>query len=528
MTSITNRPKRQGRRRLAMAATALAVTLVLTGCTLITTLSERGSTPQSAAPGELVDADLKPELRTYYEQKLQWAPCNGEYECATATAPMNWDDASAGDISLAVMKKPASGRKLGTLFFNPGGPGASGYDYTQYANYLFGKPLLEHFDIVGWDPRGVGSSSAVDCLDDAGMDEHLYGKPETKAAGLTDQQIIDEATRAATEFGKACLEKTGPLLEFVDTVSTVNDLDMLRAAVGDVKINYFGFSYGTDIGAQYIDRFAGRVGRVVLDGATDPTLNGFDVILAQQQGFAQATDAYLTDCFTGSSCPFTGSNAQAINDIRGMMTKADQTQPKHADGRVLTSSVIDTAINAAMYNEQSWPDLSSAFSLYTSTGDPSGFFALSDSYYGRQPGGTYKDNMFEAFFAVNCLDYPNITDKAAIIAFNEKYQQANPFAMPGPKELGDVTCQEWPFKSKVELAPVKGAGADPVLVVGNTGDPATPYAWAEAVTKQLESATLVTYEGEGHLSYGKDPCVDDAVEEYFIDGKVPAEGLRCS
>lgn len=510
-----------------------AAIFVLSGCTLITTLAGGGSGGGSG-PQEDVDViptGLESSIQAFYEQDLDWDACGNGRECATAEAPMNWADGTSEKIELAMVKVPAaSGNSLGTIFTNPGGPGASGVSFVRdSAEYVFTPELMENFDIVGWDPRGVGESSAVDCRDDAGMDEWFYGVNENlDAETATDEQIIAEVTANSKEFADDCLENTGALLEFVDTKSTVKDLDMMRALVGDPKVNYFGFSYGTDIGAQYIDMFPETVGRVVLDGATDPTLSTFEVVLAQQGAFGEATRTYLEDCLTTTSCPFTGTVDDAIAKINTLMAEADETLPVNADGRKLTSGVIDTAISSALYNDQSWPYLSDAFASYETAGDPAGFFLLSDSYYGREPDGTYADNMFEAFTAINCLDYPVETDPAKIADFNRQIAESTPIGIPGPEALGDTTCQQWAFPSTNELAPVTGAGADPVLVIGTTGDPATPYAWAEAVTEQLESAVLVTFEGEGHLAYTQgDSCITGAVDAYFIDGTVPAEGLVC-
>lgn len=515
------------RRAAALAAAAIMAAAGLTGCTLIQYLSATEAQPLPQV--DPIDSELSAELRRYYEQQLDWQPCDAGTECATVTAPLNWDDPAAGEIELALTRLPARGESIGSLFTNPGGPGASGVDLVQLSGaYIFGSALREHYDIIGWDPRGVGRSSAVDCLSDDELDEWIFGDPPADAAEQSDEEIIAQATAEADWFGQQCLANTGPLLEFVDTVSTVRDLDLLRAVAGDGLLSYLGFSYGSDIGTQYIERFPERVGRITLDGATDPTLGTLDIALAQQQAFGEATRAYLDDCLTGAECPFTGSTDQAIAEIRATLEQADRDLPRSADGRALTSEVIGTAVSAALYDEASWPVLSDAFAAYSANGDPSGFFALADSYYGRNPDGSYQDNLVEAFSAIGCLDSPAETDPAAIIAFNRAVVAANPLVIEGPEELGDVLCQRWPFASRATLEPVRGEGAAPVLIVGTTGDPATPYQWGQALASQLESATLLTYEGEGHLAYpGGTICVTAAVEGYLLRGEVPAEGTRC-
>lgn len=550
-TPMTVRSRLKKARLLAVGAMATVATLSLSSCVLIQELTsptdplgadsrvnERGEQDQDSG---LFDAGLNPALVEYYEQSAEWGPCPDEYgaeetvECATVTAPLNWEDPDAHEpIELALVRLPAEGKSKGSLFTNPGGPGASGVDFVALSgSYFFSTELRENYDIVGWDPRGVGYSSAVECRDDAGMDDFLYGVPEG-AESMSGKESYEWARGQATQFGADCLENTGPLLEYVDTQSTVSDLDMLRAIVGDSELAYFGLSYGTDIGAQYIDRYPDRVGRIVLDGATDPTVPMFDVIVDQQEKFADSTLTYLGDCLTSTECPFNalGGVDGAVDEIQAIMDDIDETLPVAADGRVLTSGVIQTAISAALYSESSWPYLTQAFAAWMQEKDPSIFFLLSDSYYGRAPDGSYDSNMFEAFPAINCLDYPLIRDEALIRDFNERVSDVTLFGSELTElemQIGDLTCENWPVESRVESQdPVIGAGAPPVLVVATTNDPATPFKWAVAVAEQLESGVLVEFEGEGHIAYSQgDLCIIDAVDSYFVDGTVPEDGLRC-
>lgn len=535
---------RRHRARLIAALAAGAVTtLALSGCTLIEeiqTLGTAGPTDSAGATEGPVDADVAPELREFYEQELEWGECPPEraapeeYECATLSAPMDWNDPAAHEpIELALIRLPASGESQGSMFTNPGGPGASGVDFVAGAGTtFFSAELQANYDIVGWDPRGVGASSAVECRDDAGMDEHFYGVPEGWSQ-MSDEEKLQASIQEQIRFGADCLTNTGDLLGFVDTRSTVRDLDMMRAVVGDDLLTYFGLSYGTDIGAQYIDMFPERVGRIVLDGATDPTVPAFDVILDQQEKFGDATRTYLEDCIATPGCPFRSKDVDgAIEEIRTIMDEVDASLPKGPDGRTLTSGVISTAISAAMYDESSWAYLSQAFKLWYESADPSYFFLLSDTYFGRDMNGHYDSNMFEAFSAINCLDYPLVTDAATIRAFNEKLKEVSLFGgatTEAEMEIGDVTCENWPVPPRVtEQKPVVGAGAAPVLVVATTNDPATPLKWAEAVAEQLESGVLVVYEGEGHIAYDEgDKCLMGTVDDYFVEGKVPDDKVTC-
>ncbi|HWR85911.1 MAG TPA: alpha/beta fold hydrolase, partial [Rhodoglobus sp.] len=242
------------RRRLLAAVAALAsVPLLLSGCFLPPGgVGDHTSTPTD----ETVDAALEP----YYKQIVEWKDCDGGFQCATVIAPMDWANPSEEtDIELALIRRPASGTAQGSLFMNPGGPGASGVDFVRDGlDFAYDQRLADNFDIIGWDPRGVGQSTPVTCYDDPELDQFIYGLPE---APTGTQEWVDEVVQASIDFGQACLQNTGEVLQFIDTRSTVHDLDMMRAIVGDEKLNYFGYSYGSDIGSIYVDEFPEKTGR---------------------------------------------------------------------------------------------------------------------------------------------------------------------------------------------------------------------------------------------------------------------------
>jgi len=510
------------RRAASLAAILLVPTLLLSACVpaWLQGLVSGGVT--STPTGE----EVPEELRPYYTQVLTWTGCGGGAQCATATAPLDWDNPGAGDdIELALVRHPAtSGQSQGSLFINPGGPGASGFDFVRDSvDFAVSADLQRAFDIVGWDPRGVGRSSAVSCYTDpADLDAFIFGIPEAEF-GTPEWEA--EVTESSIAFAEACAENTGPLLGFVDTNSTVRDLDMLRAIVGDAQLNYFGYSYGTDIGARYADRFPEKVGRLVLDGATDPTTTTFEVVLAQSEGFENALRAYLAACPDLGACPFPGSVDESLALIRDLYDRLDADPIPADDGRFFDGAVLDIAIATALYDEGSWSFLSQMFTELR-TGIVDTGFLLADFYYGRE-NGEYIDNSLEAFIAINCLDYPVETDRAVIAEQNEQIRAVAP-TTADPSPLGDVLCANWPHQFEGELGPVSGAGAAPILVVGTTGDPATPYQWAEALAEQLESGVLLTYVGEGHIAYDEgNPCIVDVVDAYFLSGTVPVDGLVC-
>jgi pimeloyl-ACP methyl ester carboxylesterase len=504
--------------RVRSIAAIVAVVLPLAGCFLLPSSPDDRSEPT----GETVPTGLEP----YYSQELNWTDCGDGAQCTTAIAPMDWDNPQpATDIELALSRHTATGAKRGSLFVNPGGPGASGYDYVHDdVDFMVSEHLREVYDVIGWDPRGVGRSAPVTCFDDEGLDDFIYGLPNAEPES---PEWVAELTEASIAFGEACLANTGPVLEFVDTQSTVHDLDMLRAIVGDDKLNYLGYSYGSDIGMYYIDRFPEKVGRMVLDGATDSTATVFDIGLTQTAGFERALRAYLEECPQTDDCPFTGDLEADLATIRGLYDSLDADPVPAPDGRLMDAGVLDIAMSMALYDPSSWPYLSDLFTEVPEGGTETAFF-LADYYYGRDIDGTYLDNSLEAFIAIYCADYAVTTDPAEIAAENAKLEAASP-TTARTSSVGDLTCINWPFAYRGgEIAAVTGKGAADVLIVSTTGDPATPYEWGVALSEQLESAQLITNHGEGHTAYnGGIACVDDAVDDYFVDGTVPAADPHC-
>ncbi|MBC7724942.1 MAG: alpha/beta fold hydrolase [Burkholderiaceae bacterium] len=502
-------------RRSAIATALLVASFALSGC--VATPPPTVSVPT----GETVAADLA----GFYSQELQWSSCEGTFQCATATAPLDWSDPSRASIDLALIRSNATGDRLGSLLVNPGGPGGSGYNFVRDGlDTAVSAPVRERYDTVGFDPRGVNKSSAVSCYDDpAQLDSFLFGIPQSVSG--TDAYIAELAA-SSKEFGAACLEHTGDLLGFVDTVSAARDLDLLRSILGDAKLNYLGYSYGTLLGATYADLYPGKTGRLVLDGAVDPATSEFDVTSTQAKGFESALRAYLKDCETGSTCPFAGTVDQAMLDIRSLLDSLETSPLRATDGRQLGSSAMFTAIILPLYSASNWPYLGDLFTSVMA-GDADYAFQLADSYYSRTAEGTYNDNSTEAFVAINCLDYRS-TDTVETL----KAQAAELAAMApvfGPSmSYGGSGCADWPFTSTRDRVAISAPGSAPILVVGTTNDPATPYVWAQNLAGELESGHLLTYNGEGHTAYNKsNACVNDTVDAFLIDGTVPATDPDC-
>lgn len=497
-----------------VAAAVVVGALVLVGCV-------PASKHQATAPTASTTSDVEADLQPFYGQTLEWTEC-GDLQCATASAPLDWADPTGATISLALSRQPAlGGEPIGSLLLNPGGPGASGVDFLSQAVGMVSESVQQQYDLVAFDPRGVAASSPVACVDGPELDAILAADIDTSDAGL------QEAEDRYGAFGAACLERTGALLGHVDTVSVARDLDMLRAALGDDALTYLGFSYGTEIGATYAALFPQQVGRLVLDGALDPTLTSTELAVGQAGGFESALRAYVADCQAGASCPLDGGVDDGLAQIRGLLDRAAVSPLPTGSDRVLTSSLAFYGIALPLYSQQSWPYLTQALTAALQENDGSVLLYLADIYSDRNEDGTYASNSSEAFWAVGCADSRASSDVAEMRAEAEQIDAVAP-TVGNFFAYGGVVCAQWPTPVSEPLASYAADGAAPILVIGTTNDPATPYAWAESLAKTLSSGTLLTYEGEGHTAYGSsNDCVANAVDTYLLTGEVPAEGTRC-
>jgi pimeloyl-ACP methyl ester carboxylesterase len=515
----TRRPASRLRRAIAVIAVLTATSLALSGC-LYSMIPEGGSKPAvtKEPDTEGVAADLLP----YYGQTLSWADCGSGFDCTEVTAPLDWENPGSGEITLSVVRHRASGTAKGSLLTNPGGPGASGVDLIKDSlDYAVGSALIEDYDVIGFDPRGVGQSTAVTCYDAADMDAYLYAIPANpRGSAAWESELLD----AHKKFAEACDANSGGILPYITTVNAARDMDLLRAVLGDKKLNYLGYSYGTFLGATYAQLYPERAGRLVLDGAIDPAVSGLDVSATQALGFESALRAYMQSCLDSGECPFNGTVDEAMTDLGALLASVDATPLKNGDGRRLGADALMTGIIAALYSEDSWSYLTQALGEALQ-GDPSTAFLLADFYNGREDG-VYVDNSSEAFRAYNCMDYPVEDDPAAEAASKAKIAEGAPTVAPYWE--GPDACSVWPYPPTGTRGEIRAEGAGPILVVGTTNDPATPYAWSESLAAQLDEGVLITRVGEGHTGYNKgNSCVDDAVDAFFLDGTVPQDGLRC-
>ncbi len=506
-------------KRLAKAISAGLAALMVSGCALA--LPVEGPTP-------VIDTSISAEVKPFYEQSITWLSCaSGKAVCGEFKVPVDWSKPDGQTLKLSVAYRAADNAKpLGSLIFNPGGPGSSATSWLlDSAEQIGTAELRKQFNLVGFDPRGVGDSQpSIKCLDAKGTDELLYGDTGLELGSPAD---ISETRRSMKAFIDSCIAGSGPGLGFIDTVSAAKDMDVLRALMGDSKLNYLGFSYGTYLGATYAALFADRVGRMVLDGAIDPTISDEQQSVFQLAGFDQALRNYLADCLGSSDCPFSGTVEKALSKIKALLLAIEKNPLPTSDGRELTIWGAITGLIMPLYSQSYWPALSQGFAEALA-GDGSTLIQLADAYNDRDEKGAYLSNLMEANFAINCADSRAPSDQRSMIEQNARMLKASP-TLGRYWAWGALGCEQWPYpvsdKPKTWSAPT----ANPILVVGTTGDPATPYSQAVALAnKVLGNAKLLTYFGEGHTAYGKESrCVNDVVDNYLIRNVVPTEDSNC-
>ncbi|WP_426364563.1 alpha/beta hydrolase [Streptomyces sp. E-08] len=513
------------RRLLRMSATALAAAgLILTGCSGGSDAAASRTTTAPPAPSSPSGA---PKLKKYYDQKLKWRDCGVEgFQCATLRAPLDYAKPDGEEVQLAVSRVRATGpgKRLGSLLVNPGGPGGSAVGYLQgYAGIGYPAPVRARYDMVAVDPRGVARSEPVECLTGPQMDAYTQVDQTPD-----DTAEINGLSAAFKDFAAGCEKRSGQVLPHVSTVETARDMDILRAVLGDAKLTYVGASYGTFLGATYAELFPDRVGRLVLDGAMDPSLSALDLNRDQTGGFETAFRAFAADCVRTTDCPLgTGSVAEAGEAMKKFFRDVDADPVPTGESRELGESLATTGVIAAMYDEGAWPQLREALTG-AMNGDGSGLLALADSYYEREADGTYA-NLMSANAAVNCLDLPPaFKGPADVQKAVPSFEKASPIFGKG-LAWAALNCTYWPTPPTGHPHRITADGAAPILVVGTTRDPATPYHWAQSLAGQLSSGTLLTYEGDGHTAYGRgSDCIDTAINGYLLEGTPPQDGKRCS
>ena len=494
----------------------------------------------ASGPAPVAKAAVPRGLESFYGQKVEWYDCVATagveksadrtgFQCAKVTVPLDYSQPDGQTIEIAMKKHLATGStRQGTLFMNPGGPGGSGVnDIGVMATTTFAG-VQSAYDIIGFDPRGVGSSTAITCTSDTEVKAMAGAAPVNAAAGAT--TFEQRAAAISTQFKQleaSCAANTKPagLLDHVDTVSVARDLDVLRALSGDQKLNYAGFSYGTYLGAHYAELFPANTGRLVLDGAMDPSLTYSERRQGQALGFERALRNYVAWCQSGQSCPLSGDVDAGVQQIGDIFTSANQTPVPSSDpNRPVTGEEMKQVVGLLLYSpEAAWGTVNDALGQVINQHDASTFRTIVDQLTAHP-----LVNM-GATVGINCLDYRVEGDMAAWTAQSKELERIAPrFATTS--EAGDLGCQAWGHTGTQPPKALHAKGAAPILVIGTTGDPATPHEWAVALADQLDSGQLLTWEGNGHAAYsnpGHGPCVTKAVDTYLLTGTMPKKGLTC-
>ena len=512
-----------------------AAAVALSGCVFVPALLNPPTTPTNPTdptstegfdPTEGVDEALVP----FYEQEVEWSTCDG-IQCAVIEAPMDWfnpDPDKTVEIHFNVQEATGD-EAIGYLLYNPGGPGASGFDYvSQYVDYLVPPEIREQYNVVGFDPRGVARSTPITCYEDP---ETLYNwmfavgdggdAPEYDDVDSLSDEYLDQSRASAKEFAEACEEYTGEAISYFGTEQAASDMDLIRALLGQEQLDYYGVSYGTLLGATYAGLFPENVGRFVLDAAVSPESTDADGTLFQAKGFELALGNFLEDCIADSDCPIGASSRQgALDEMTALFDELDKKPLKGSNNRLLDGGTFFTSIAANLYSEFQWPLLRDIIADVQDGNADSAFNAV-DEYYGVNPDGSFVDNSFEALVGVNCLDYAPEDDYDEIRAQAEVVKDEAPTV--GRYFVGLSSCLDWPNAGSRDQSKIEAPGANPIIVIGGINDPATPYEQSVSLADQLESGILITVDAEGHGQYGSgNSCVDAPVSNYLLTGDAPS------
>lgn len=535
-------------RTISVVAMLLGGSL-LAGCTTSGSVgggssSSGGSTGSSGSAGALPSGKYS-TLQAFDGQQISWGACTSApaddptadlsaFQCGTVTVPLDYAKPSGKDVTLALVKWPAADQahKVGSLFTNPGGPGASGVDFIEESKSQFDGALHSHYDIIGFDPRGLGRSDPITCLDDKTQDKLYEVDPPKDAAARAQKAQQDAKTLAA-----ACEKKSGDLLPYVGSKYVAQDMDLMRQVVGDKKLNYLGISYGTYIGSVYAEQFPANVGHMVLDGAVDPNADQLESNVQQQVGFEQSLEKFASDCVTNyaSQCPLSGSPTAAAQQL-GHFIDGLQDHPLQTGdpNRPLDQTLGWTGVVIGLYGDVGsdwWKYLRDALGKAMKSGDGSELLAGADQYNGRDPDGHYSTEQ-DGLIAVRCADFTTPTPDAAEVqtAYNQLKSGASILNSElAPSDLAQPLCANWPFQTQEKPHTIKAQGSDTILVIGTTGDPATPYQNAVNLANGFANARLLTRVGTGHAAFGSgNVCAQSAMEAYLVSGTLPAQGQRCT
>jgi len=527
-----------GRHKIWIAAAAAVLTLI--GVLIVINSSSTSSTTTASSDSKTSPAPAPHSSSsgsgsvpvTPLGKPINWVSCPDlaksytgrdvpgfTFDCGRVAVPQDWKNPGNGktfDIAVARARAANQSNRIGSLLMNPGGPGGSGLELLAGIAGQMPSDVTRRFDLVGFDPRGVGHSSPVKCLSAKDEDAVFAADPDPKT-----QAEFDQVVAINKKIGTDCGQKYGDQLALFSTEQSARDIDALRQGVGDAKTNYLGFSYGTLLGATYAQLFPNNIRAMVLDGAIDPKQGYIAGAESQASGFQHAFNNFAAWCKQNkSTCPI-------ANDPQGEVLKAMEdarTNPiTDSSGRTATAGMIMVAVSSAMYTQQYWAPLAQTFGLLKQ-GDPRGVFILADAYTERQSDGTY-NNLFDVFDTVSCADAQNLPSLTEIRQLQSEWRKKYPLFGAG-MATGMISCVVWP--NQHDPYPTgKAVGAPPIVVVGTTGDPATPYAQTAKLASMLGVGEVLTWKGEGHTAYPQTKCISNAVDGYLIDLKTPPPNTVC-
>jgi len=517
-TTLRGMPRRRtSRARRSLAALVATAALLAGACTNEgddPTVADGGDetsdevlVPDADADASVGDARVGPE--GFIPPPIEWEDC-AYGECATLEVPLDYEDQSLGTTEIFVSREPARGDRRGVLFVNPGGPGGTATDFAATLAVMLPSEVTEHFDIVGVDPRGTGESSPLSC----GIPtKELYAADPT----IEDDADIDAIIHISEAYVDDCADRHGDVLQHVGTRDVARDMDAVRAAMGEERISYLGFSYGTALGQVYAELFPTRVDKMILDGVLLLGPSGLEQATAQAAGFEVALGRWVEWCAGSTGCAVQADPLGAVETVLALAEEGDGFPSANAD-RPAGPGEVSLALSMAMYAETLWRPLGTALAEALA-GDGSGLVRLADQYIGF--GG------FEVYFAVNCLDFDWPEDPTEILAAGKGAAEQSPHF--GEAIVNDyIRCADWPVERE-PIEPVTAEGTPTIVVISTTGDPATPYEAGVELAERLADAVLVTYEGEGHTVVANGVrCIDEIVVRYLVEGEPPADGTTCT
>jgi pimeloyl-ACP methyl ester carboxylesterase len=520
------------RTRLPAVLSALALALVACGGSSDAPRAQGSAPPSAAASTPVVpSAAASPSTAStaaspapVQPTALTWKSCKEGFDCSTLAVPLDYANPAGGDVSLRLIRIKATNpsRRIGSMLVNPGGPGVSAVDFLRgFAKGSTPEVLRRQFDLVAFDPRGTTGSAPVHCLGTAQLDRFFSVDQDPDDA--REVKALDDQSKV---LAQGCQARSGRILAHLSTADAARDMDSVRVALREPKLTYLGYSYGTALGAAYLDQFPTKVRAMVLDGALDPTLTWDQVVLGQAKGFDGALRSFLSWCDRNpSKCEFRsavqGDLGAAYDKIRA---RVEQSPLPGIGKRSVGPAELYFGAGQSLYSTSYWESLGTGLAEMVG-GQASVMLQLSDLYLDRSENGY--TNTIEANYAVNCVDRPFPKDNAAYQQLADRLAKDAPRFGPGVA-WGSQACARWPVPPTGKPHPVSGAGSPPIIVIGTTRDPATPYVWAQALAQQLEKGVLITFDGDGHTAFrrGAPACVVTPVNTYLLTGKAPAD-TRC-